>query len=126
MLENRRKEIILRTILILSVFFTLFLCASQASSSESKLSPCDDSLYLKLKQKNIDSLSQNEMQYYLNKDNQCLEFTKEIIKDKKEIENENNNKSQRKNIGRTIFFFGFFVPVVVVFMVLLGTGTIKF
>jgi len=51
-------------VLLLSTFCLLF-----ANSS-----PCDDELYVELKKKNINEMSDREYEYFINKDKQCNEY----------------------------------------------------
>ena len=51
------------------------------------ISPCDEKMYLNLKTKTLDEMSDREYQYFLNKDAQCNEY----------ISSKNSNHSGRFN-----------------------------
>ena len=52
------------------VIFLLGFCILFSNSS-----PCDDELYLKLKKKDINQMSDREYEYFINKDKQCNEYS---------------------------------------------------
>ena len=51
----------------------LFLVSSFLFSEG--LSPCEDILYLELKNKKLDEMSEREYEYFISKDKQCSEYT---------------------------------------------------
>ena len=57
--------------------------------------PCQDSLYIELKKKDINSLTQNELTYMLSKDQQCVEI-------KNEVQMKSEGEKTRKKIASTI------------------------
>jgi len=68
------------TFLVVFLFATMILSCSawketNTIKEEKIYSPCTDSLYMVLKNKNIDSLSIREYQYFISLDNQCKEYT---------------------------------------------------
>ena len=52
----------MRTIILTALYFSLVFPTTL---------PCEDKLYLELKEKNINEMSEREYEYFINKDNQC-------------------------------------------------------
>lgn len=46
-------------------------------TGESIYNPCNDELFIKIKQKDLDEMSDREYQYFLQKDKECSEFAKQ-------------------------------------------------
>ncbi len=74
--------------------FAIMLCAAWGSPSSAgerpdsatpflaqapAESPCDDSLYIELRKKSLDQMSQREYEFFLQKDQQCGEYRKWIL-----------------------------------------------
>ena len=80
--------------LILVLILSLF---SYTSLSAQTSSPCNDSLYLKLKSRGVENLSENEIAYLSQKENECRTYTNSLTVDKSKVEAANQAIVQKRN-----------------------------
>ena len=78
----------------------------------SAISPCGDSLFVFLKSKPLDSLSQNEMAYFLSMNQQCNTYP---LPEKKATENPTKETSNNPATAvAVIVFAAIILPIVIV------------
>ncbi|HUI93974.1 MAG TPA: hypothetical protein VLX68_17170 [Chitinivibrionales bacterium] len=117
---------------IINIFFLFMPIIFLSTFQSPYASPCDDSLYLELKKRDKNILTQNEMFYMLAKDNQCDQTKKELEAKKAErqqeiqdsIKHEKKYKEISSKVGITILMCLFFTAVITV-TILFASGGIK-
>lgn len=63
--------------------------------------PCNDSLYISLKQRDINELTDREYQYFVTKDKECFEITKNLQLAPSEIVNIEKETNENKRLSST-------------------------
>jgi len=88
-----------RIILFSFFVFCQFLCADTEASH---VNPCKDSLFIQLKTINIESMSKNELDYYLSKSSDCVAYNNNLV-----LIDSLNELSQKQRPRKEIIRYGF-------------------
>ena len=100
---------------------TLCLVTAVSAQTTTQSSPCTDSLYLALKHKPIQEMSEREYTYFTQKDKSCNEFQKEELVQKSHTNNLNvqntaMDNSQKKSNNAHILG-GIVIPLLVIVVI---------